>query len=101
MTYLRMTIGRWNIDLDTVEGREIFSVIQEKGVAVFRQQPGFIRYRLMQADSRTTIAVAEWVSEELGKPGAKNYRDWLKASGIAAKLTLETLDGEIVASSGA
>jgi hypothetical protein len=99
MTYLRMTIGRWNIDLNTPEGKEIFSKIQVAGISVFRRQPGFIQYRLMQADARTTIAVAEWESEELGKPGAKNYRDWLKESGIAAKLTLQTLDGEVVASS--
>jgi hypothetical protein len=100
MTYLRMTIGRWNIDLDTPEWKDIFSKIQDAGISVFHRQPGFIQYRLMQADARTTIAVAEWESEELGKPGAKNYRDWLKESGIASKLTLETLDGEVVASSG-
>jgi hypothetical protein len=99
MTYLRMTIGRWRIDLDTPEGDEIFRKIQEDGIRVFLEQPGFIRYRLMRADARTTIAVAEWESEELGRPGAKNYRDWLKESGIAEKLTLETLDGEVVAAS--
>ena len=100
MTYLRMTIGRWNIDLNTSKGKDAFSKIQDAGISVFRKQPGFIQYRLMMADARTTIAVAEWESEELGKPGAKNYRDWLKESGIASKLTLETLDGEVVVSSG-
>jgi heme-degrading monooxygenase HmoA len=98
MSYLRMTIGRWTIDLDSAEGAEVFRRIEEEGGAVFRRQPGFIQYRLMKADGRTTVAVAEWESEELGKPGAMNYRAWLKESGIKDKLTLETLDGNVVAS---
>jgi hypothetical protein len=99
MSYLRMTIGRWTVDLDTAEGAEAFRRIQEEGIAVFRRQAGFIQYRLMKADSRTTVAVAEWESEELGKPGAMNYRAWLQESGVRDKLTLETLDGPVVVSS--
>ena len=99
MTYLRVTIGRWLINLDTPEGKGIFRQIQEEGIRVFRLQPGFINYRLMQADPYITLAVAEWESEELGKPGAAAYRDWLKESGIAEKLKLETYDGEIMVSS--
>jgi len=99
MSYLRMTIGRWNIDLDTPEGEEIFRRIHGEGVAVFRRQPGFVRYRLMRADARTTIAVAEWESEELGTVGAQQYRAWLAESGIRGKLTLETCAGPIVAAS--
>jgi hypothetical protein len=53
----------------------------------------------MLADPKTTLAVAEWESEELGKPGAWRYREWLKSSGIAEKLSLETYDGEVVAAS--
>jgi hypothetical protein len=78
---------------------EIFQKIQAEGVAVFRQQPGFVRYRLMRADSHMPIAMAEWESEQLGTAGAQRFRDWLKSSGIAAKLTLETYAGEIVAAS--
>ena len=99
VTYLRCTIGRWTIDLDSEEGREAFRLIDEEGVRVFRNQPGFVRYRLMVADPTTTIAVAEWESEELGKPGARRYREWLSRSGIAEKLSLETYDGEVVAAS--
>ena len=99
MTYLRCTIGRWNIDLDSEEGREAFRQIDTEGVRVFKSQPGFIRYRLMVADPTTTIAVAEWESQELGKPGARRYREWLWSSGIAEKLSLETYDGEVVAAS--
>ena len=99
MTYLRCTIGRWTIDLDSEEGREAFHQIDTEGVRVFRSQPGFVRYSLMVADPTTTVAVAEWESEELGKPGARRYREWLKSSGIAKKLSLETYDGEVVAAS--
>ena len=99
MTYLRCTIGRWNIDLDSEEGRETSRLIESEGLRVFREQPGFIRYRLMVADPSTTIAVAEWESEELGKPGAQRYREWLRSSGIAQKLSLETYDGEVVVAS--
>jgi hypothetical protein len=43
VTYLRCTIGRWNIDLDSEEGREVFRLIDAEGVRVFRSQPGFVR----------------------------------------------------------
>lgn len=99
MAYLRVTFAKWSIDLYSSEALEMFRRIDEDGVRVFRAQPGFVRYRLMRSDRHTTIAVAEWESELLGKPGAQAYRDWLKESGIAEKLVLDTYDGEIVASS--
>ncbi len=99
MSYLRTTIGRWTIDLHSAAAGKVFQRIQEEGVPVFRQQSGFVRYRLMRADAHTTIAVAEWESEQLGTAGAQRYRDWLKSSGIAEKLTLETYAGEVVAAS--
>ena len=99
VTYLRCTIGRWTTDLDSEEGREAFRLIDTEGVRVFRDQPGFVRYKLMLADPKTTIAVAEWESEAWGKPGAQRYREWLRSSGIAQKLSLETYDGEVVAAS--
>jgi hypothetical protein len=99
VTYLRCTIGRWNIELHSDEGQEAFRLIEDEGLRVFRDQPGFIRYRLMVADSTTTIAVAEWENKELGKPGAQRYREWLRRSGIAEKLSLETYDGEVVVAS--
>jgi len=74
VTYLRCTIGRWNIGLSSDEGREAFRLINDEGLRVFRSQPGFIRYRLMVADHTTTVAVAE-------------------------KFSLETYDGPIVVAS--
>jgi hypothetical protein len=99
VTYLRCTIGRWTIDLRSEEGQEAFRLIKDEGLRVFRNQPGFIRYRLMVADPTTTIAVAEWENEELGKPGTQRYREWLRKSSIAQKLSLETYDGEVVVAS--
>jgi Antibiotic biosynthesis monooxygenase len=74
-SYLRCTIGKWKVDLDSDEAQEAFRLINDEGLRVFRSQPGFIRYRLMIADPTTTIAVAEWENEELGKPGAQRYRE--------------------------
>jgi hypothetical protein len=74
VTYLRCTIGRWNIDLRSAEGREAFGLIDDEGLRVFRNQPGFI-------------------------PGAQRYREWLRSSGIAEQLSLETYDGEVVVAS--
>jgi hypothetical protein len=37
--------------------------------------------------------------EELGKPGAQLYREWLRSSGIAERLSLETYDGPVVVTS--
>jgi hypothetical protein len=50
-------------------------------------------------DPTTTIVVAEWENEELGKPGQQRYREWLRSSGIAEKLSLETYDGPVVVAS--
>lgn len=99
MAYLRCTIGKWNIDLSSDEGREAFRLINDEGLRVFQNQPGFIQYRLMMADPTTTIAVAEWESEALGKLGTQRYREWLRSCGIAEKLSLHTYDGDVVVAS--
>jgi hypothetical protein len=92
-------VGKWSIDLYSLEAEEIFRKINIDGVNVFRQQPGFISYRLMRASANVSVAVAEWESRELGEVGAENYRKWLRAEGIWDKLVLETSDGDVVASS--
>lgn len=97
--YLRVSIAHWNLNLYSAEAEHIFHQIQTDGIAVFRAQPGFIRYRLMRADSTTTFAVAEWESEQLGRVGAEHYRDWMRTVGIMDHLTLETNAGDIVAGS--
>ena len=99
MSYLRVSIARWRIDLDSAEARRIFQSIGSEGIAVFRAQPGFVRYRLMRVDRMTTVAVAEWESEELGRAGAERYRDWMRRTGIMDHFTLETYTGQIVAAS--
>ncbi len=99
MTYLRATVATWDIDLTSAEGQDMVRQIEEVGLAVFRQQPGFISYRLMQADAHTTIAVAEWASEDLGRAGAQRYREWMRSSGIMDHLSLRTYDGPVVVAS--
>jgi hypothetical protein len=97
--YLRVSIARWDINLYTHDAEQIFRQIETDGVAVFKAQPGFIRYRLMRADSTTTIAVAEWESEQLGLAGAEKYRAWMRSVGIMNHIKLETYTGDIVAAS--
>ena len=97
--YLRVSVARWDIDLDSPQAELIFRQIETDGVAVFRAQPGFVRYRLMRADNTTTVAVAEWESEQLGLAGAEQYRAWMRSAGIMDRFTLETRAGEIVAAS--
>jgi len=97
--YLRVSIARWNINTHSPEAERIFRQIETDGVGVFRAQPGFIRYRLMRADSTTTIAVAEWESEALGTAGAERYRAWMRSVGIMDRITLETHAGDVVAGS--
>jgi hypothetical protein len=99
MMYLRTTIGRWHVDLDSPAADGAFLRIEGEGLAVLRAQPGFVRYRLMRADARTTVAVAEWENEALGGAGAQAFRAWLRAAGIAELLTLETYAGEVVVAS--
>jgi len=97
--YLRVSIADWSIDLYSQEAERIFRQINTDGVAVFRAQPGFVRYRLMRANRTTTVAVAEWESEQLGKAGAEQYRAWMRREGIMDRLTLQTHAGDIVAES--
>lgn len=97
--YLRVSVATWSIDLHSPEAERIFRQIETEGVAVFHAQPGFVRYRLMRANQTTTVAVAEWESEQLGKAGAEQYRAWMRRAGIMDRLTLETHAGDIVAES--
>lgn len=97
--YLRVSIANWSIDLYSQEAERIFRQIDADGVAVFRAQPGFVRYRLMRASRTTTVAVAEWESEQLGRAGAEQYRAWMRRAGIMDRLTLQTHAGDIVAES--
>ena len=97
--YLRVSIANWSVDLYSQEAERIFRQIDTDGVAVFRAQPGFVRYRLMRANRTTTVAVAEWESEQLGKAGAEQYRAWMRSAGIMDRLTLQTHAGDIVAES--
>ena len=97
--YLRVSIATWSIDLYSQEAERILRQIDTDGVAVFRAQPGFVRYRLMRANRTTTVAVAEWESEQLGKAGAEQYRAWMRRAGIMDRLTLQTHAGDIVAES--
>lgn len=97
--YLRVSFAHWDINLYTPDAEKMFRQIETDGVAVFQSQPGFIRYRLVRTDSTTTIAVAEWESEQLGKAGAENYRAWMRSVGIMNHIKLETHTGDIVAAS--
>ena len=101
MAYLRMTIADWDVDVDGPVGAALVERIAREGAAVFRAQPGFVRYRLMRAGPRRTVAVAEWESEELGLPGATRYREWMAAAGVREHITLETEAGPIVVSTDA
>ncbi len=97
--YIRVSIGHWDIDTYSAEAEYMFRQIETDGVAVFRAQPGFVRYRLMRENNTTTIAIAEWESESLGLAGAEQYRAWMRRERIMDRLVLETHMGQIVASS--
>jgi Antibiotic biosynthesis monooxygenase len=98
VTYLRMTVAEWSVDLDAPEGQRLVELIRGAGVGVFQRQPGFIRYRLMRAGPMRSIAVAEWESEELAMRGSANYRAWLESSGIRDHITMTTEMGPILVS---
>jgi hypothetical protein len=87
---LRVSVGTWDIDTYSPEADRMFRQIHTDGVAVFRAQSGFVRYRLMRADHKTTIAVAEWESEAFGLAGAEQYRAWMRRVGIMDRLAIET-----------
>jgi heme-degrading monooxygenase HmoA len=101
MAHLRMTIATWDLDLDGAEGQALIERIARDGAAVFRAQPGFVRYRLMRAGPRRTVAMAEWASEELALAGATRFREWLAAAGIRQHIDMETDSGPILVAADA
>ena len=98
--YLRVSTAHWNINLYSAEAERIFRRDRDRRCAGVPRTARFAPvYRLMRADSSTTIAVAEWESEELGRAGAERYRAWMREVGIMGKIVLETRAGTIVAGS--
>jgi hypothetical protein len=91
-----MTVADWDVDLDSPDGRLLVDLINSDGVAVFRAQPGFVRYRLMLAGPRRTVAVAEWRTEEESLSGSANYRQWMADAGVRAHISMETETGPII-----
>jgi hypothetical protein len=79
--YLRVSIAPWTIDLSSAEGARIFQQVAMDGLAVFRAQPGFVRYRLVCADDTATVAGAERESEQLSQAGADQYRAGTRRGG--------------------
>lgn len=96
-----MTVADWDLDVDGPDGQALVARIDRDGAAVFRAQPGFVRYRLMRAGPRRTVAVAEWESEELGLAGSAQYRAWLAEAGIRAHITMETETGPVIVAADA
>ena len=101
MTFQRVTFAEWDIDVDTPEGHRLLDIVRSDGLALFRRQPGFIRYRLVRLGPSRTIALAEWDSEELALAGAARYRSWLETAGLMAHITLTTESGPVLISSDA
>lgn len=99
MTYLRMTIGEWDVDLDAPSGQHLVDLIRSEGLGVLRRQPGFVHYRLMRAGPSKSIAFVEWESEERALAGAAKYRQWLEDVGIKAHLSMDTTGGPLLISS--
>ena len=96
-----MTVADWDIDLDSPEARLLVDAIASEGVAVFREQPGFVRYRLMLAGSRRTVAVAEWQTEADSLSGSARYREWMQTAGVREHITLVTETGPIIVATDA
>ena len=99
MTYLRVTVAEWDVDLDGPQGQRHVELIRSEGVAFLRRQPGFVRYRLMRAGPGKSIAAVEWESEERALVGAARYRQWLEDVGIKAHMSMDTTGGPVLVSS--
>jgi hypothetical protein len=101
MTYLRMTVIHWSIDLDSPEGKKIFSKIQVEEISVFHKQLGFYpvpSYAGRHPDHYRSCGMGIGGT---GKTGCKELPGLVKESGIATKLILEQLNGKVVVSFGA
>ena len=96
MAYLRMTVADWDIDLGSPEALLLIDAIASDGVSVFRAQPGFVRYRLMLAGPRRTVAVAEWRTEADSLSGSARYREWMQTAGVREHITLLTDTGPVI-----
>ena len=57
---------------------EIVRWTTEGSLPVYRQQPGFIAYEVIQAEGDTWISVTTWESREQADAGAQRIAVWLK-----------------------
>jgi len=98
MSCLRMTIGRWDLDLESPEARESSSASRPRRGRV---SPA-AGLRPLPSDARRPAHHDRGGGVGIGSPrdrGRTEVRAWLTESGIREKLTMETYAGEIVAAS--
>ena len=91
MTYLRVSISKWKVDLTAAEGEEVIRLVDREGIPLLRQQPGFVRYQGMIPDAHTAITIFEWASEEQAEAGQPAWAAWVQRS------LAQHLDGPIQA----
>ncbi|GAC1529608.1 MAG: hypothetical protein NVS2B16_36900 [Chloroflexota bacterium] len=99
MAYLRIGINTLKHDVGSPEVQAMGERIRTEGIAFLRQQPGFVRFQVVEADSRTVITVLEWASESQGKVGVERWSEWLQSHGSVVSESFQSYGGDVIISS--
>ena len=96
MSYLRITVATWKIDLNSAEGQELIGTMEQEGTPLLLRQPGFVRCQIIVPDAHTTVHLEEWASGDYATAGTKALMQWVQDSG-----QVQQLDGRPQSYSGA
>jgi heme-degrading monooxygenase HmoA len=89
-------VAIYTITAGTVE--EVAGAAEAGMVPIFREQPGFISYRIVAADGDTCVSISRWETHEQAEEAARAAAAWVAAT-LERRLELEhEYLGEVVLS---
>jgi quinol monooxygenase YgiN len=72
---------------------------EEEMLPIFRQQPGFIAYELIETGTDSLISISTWQSQEQANEATKSAALWVKENLGFMLIVIENYVGEVVLSS--
>jgi uncharacterized protein YidB (DUF937 family) len=100
MSYLRVSITTWELDLREAEGQSIIQKSRDELIPLLRRLPGFVRYQGALTGPRSSVQVYEWESEAQAQTGTQQLTEWLQSSGSGQQIDSADVHlGEVIVSS--
>ena len=84
MTHMR--IAAYRITSGTAQ--EVADLARDGMLPIFRQQPGFVGYEVVDAGNGTVLSVSRWQSAEQAVAATAKAADWVREN-LAARVQLQ------------